>query len=243
MAKSSFNRRLRQPAIRLRTLRGAALAALLALGSGGCTALDNALASVPFLSFMRNAPSLDPYEAPRPAPPGSVPFSSPNGDILPPMEGTEAALNAFAAGPHGQNPLAMDDSAAMALGQAMYNRHCAVCHGETGQGNGPAVGPTKFPFAPNLTASPTTERTDGYVYAIIRAGRGLMPSYGARTRHLERWAMVNYVKQLQALAPGLPARLPPTSPTDRPVLPQDTAGVRRDTTATVRPDTLPQESR
>jgi mono/diheme cytochrome c family protein len=240
---SAAARRRRARTCERRRRPGALLVALLALGTGGCTALDNALASVPFLSFMRNSPSLDPYEAPRPAPPGSVPFSSPNGDILPPMAGTEAALNEFAAGPHGQNPLALNDSAAMALGQVMYNRHCAVCHGDTGQGNGPAVGPTKFPFAPNLTASPTTERADGYIYAIIRAGRGLMPSYGARTRHLERWAMVNYVRRLQALAPGLPARLPPTAPGDRPVLPQDTVSVRRDPTAAVRPDTLPQENR
>jgi mono/diheme cytochrome c family protein len=216
------------------------LAAALALGAAGCTRIDNALASVPFLSFMRNAPSFDPYEAPRPAPPGSVPFNSPAGEVLPPMPGTEVALTAFAAGPHGRNPLAADDSAALALGEVMYNRHCAVCHGDTGQGNGPAVGPTKFPFAPNLTASPTIERPDGYIYAIIRAGRGLMPSYGARTRHLERWAMVNYVKRLQALAPSLPAQLPPTSPTDRPTLPQDTA---RPDTAAARRDTLPQENR
>lgn len=217
-------------------LSGVLLAAALTLGTGACTRIDNALASVSFLSFMRNAPSFDPYEAPRPAPPGSVPFNSPVGELLPPLEGTEAALNAFAAGPFGTNPLAADDSAALALGTVMFNRHCAVCHGDTGQGNGPAVGPTKFPFAPNIVAPPTTGRPDGYIYGIIRAGRGLMPSYGARTTHLERWAMVNYVKQLQALAPTLPMQLPPTSPTDRPVLPQDTAGP-------VTPDTLPQENR
>jgi mono/diheme cytochrome c family protein len=216
-----------------RRLGSGLLAAALALGTGGCTRIDNALASVPFLSFMRNAPSLDPYEAPRPAPPGAVPFNSPVGELLPPMEGTETALNAFAAGPHGRNPLAADDSAALVLGQVMFNRHCAVCHGDTGQGNGAAVGPDKFPFAPNIVAPPTTERPDGYIYGIIRAGRGLMPSYGARTTHIERWAMVNYVRRLQSLAPGLPMRLPPTAPTDRPILPQDT----------VRPDTLPQENR
>jgi hypothetical protein len=43
----------------------------------------------------------------------------------------------------------------------------------------------------------TVARTDGYLYAIIRAGRGLMPSYGPRTSHRERWAIVNYDRQLQ----------------------------------------------
>lgn len=212
------------------------LAAGLAFGSAGCTRIDNALASVPFLAFMRNAPAFDPYEATRPAPPGAVPYSMPGGELLPPMPGTDSALNAFAAGPHGQNPLAPNDSAALALGQVMFNRHCSPCHGDGGQGNGAAVGPTKFPFAPNLTTPPTTGRPDGYIYAIIRAGRGLMPSYGARTTHLERWAIVNYVRRLETLAPTERIQLPPTNPTDRPVLPQDTAG-------RVRPDTLPQENR
>ena len=223
----------RRPAIRERGVGRILLAASLALGTGGCTRIDNALASVPFLAFMRNSPAFDPYEAPRPAPPGSVPYNSPAGELLPPMVGTDSALNAFAAGPHGQNPLAPDDSAALVLGELMFNRHCAVCHGETGQGNGPAIGPTKFPFAPNIAAAPTTERPDGYIYAIIRAGRGLMPSYGARIPDIQRWAIVNYVRRLEALAPGRLMQLPPTSPTDRPVLPQDTA----------RPDTLPQENR
>jgi len=224
-----------------RRLSRALLAAALALGTAGCTRIDNALASVPFLAFMRNSPAFDPYEAPRPAPPGAVPYSSPAGELLPPMEGTEAALTAFAAGPYGRNPLAPGDSTALALGQVMFLRHCSPCHGETGQGNGPAVGPTKFPFAPNIAAPPTTDRPDGYIYAIIRAGRGLMPSYGARITHLERWATVNYVRRLQALAPTQRIELPPTNPTDRPALPQDTA--RPDSAGTARSDTLPQENR
>lgn len=211
----------------------ALLAALLALGMGGCTRIDNAIASVPFLAFMRNSPAFDPYETTRPAPPGAVPYSSPAGVLLAPMPGTDSALNAFAAGPFGHNPLAPDDSAALALGEVMFNRHCAVCHGETGQGNGPAIGPTRFPFAPNIAATPTTERPDGYIYAIIRAGRGLMPSYGARIPAAERWAIVNYVRKLEALAPTRLMQLPPTSPTNRPILPQDTT----------RADTLPQENR
>ncbi|NJD11277.1 MAG: cytochrome c [Gemmatimonadetes bacterium] len=212
------------------------LAVGLVLSSAGCTRIDNALASVPFLAFMRNAPSFDPYEATRPAPPGAIPYRMPGDVLLPPMPGTDSALAAFAAGPYGKNPLPAGDSAVLALGQVMFNRHCSPCHGDGGQGNGAAVGPTKFPFAPNLTTPPATDRADGYVYAIIRAGRGLMPSYGARITHRERWAIVQYVRQLQVLAPTQPIQLPPTNPTDRPVLPQDTAGK-------VRPDTLPQENR
>jgi mono/diheme cytochrome c family protein len=53
---------------------------------------------------------------------------------------------------------------------------------------------------PSLVAPPATERADGYVYGVIRAGRGLMPSYGARMSHDERWAVVTYVNSLQNAA-------------------------------------------
>jgi hypothetical protein len=38
------------------------------------------------------------------------------------------------------------------------------------------------------------------MYAVVRAGRGRMPAYGARMTHIERWAVVNYVNTLQAPA-------------------------------------------
>jgi mono/diheme cytochrome c family protein len=153
-----------------------------------------------------------PYEHPLPAPPGSVPFESPNGPALPPLAATDAALREFAAGPWGQNPLAADDQAALALGPIMYDRHCAVCHGATGAGDGPLAGPGRFPVIPPVNGGASLALSDGYVYAIIRAGRGLMPAYGARMTHTERWAVVNYVNQLQGGAGAAPAPQPGAPP-------------------------------
>jgi hypothetical protein len=51
----------------------------------------------------------------------------------------------------------------------------------------------------------TVGRSDGYIYGMIRVARGgLMPPYGARIPHDERWFIVNYVRYLQqeALASG-----------------------------------------
>ena len=39
--------------------------------------------------------------------------------------------------------------------------------------------------------------SDQYIYAMIRVGRGLMPEYGSRITHFDRWHVVNYVRQLQ----------------------------------------------
>jgi mono/diheme cytochrome c family protein len=184
-------------------MRGAP-AMLLLLACGGCTMLDNALASIPIFTFMHSAPSFDPYEAPRPAPAHSVPFESPTEDLLPEITPTDAGLNEFAAGPFGRSPYRLAELTA--IGQNAYLRHCMVCHGPGGQGDGPILskpgGPPKYPFAPNLTLPASVERPDGYIYGIIRSGRGLMPAYGSRTTHRERWAIVAYVRTLQGRAPG-----------------------------------------
>lgn len=202
---ATSNRFAMRPRAGTRAIWGAL--AVMAIGLPGCTRIDNALAKVPIFAFMHESPAFDPYEHPLPAPPGSVPFESPAGVVLPPQEATEAALNAFAASPYGQNPYAADNAAVLALGQTMYERHCSVCHGVQGGGDGPLVGPGKFPSIPALTSGVALDRSDGYVYAIIRAGRGLMPAYGPRMTHTERWAVVNYVNSLQA-AGAQPAAQP-----------------------------------
>lgn len=196
-----------------RTLRTLTLA-LVASASTACTQIDNALASVPVFAFLREAPFLDPYEMPRQPPPGSIPFSSPQGRVLPPLEATEAALNTFAASEYGRDPYTAlhQDPAWLTYGQTMFERHCAVCHGPQGQGNGPVVGPGKFPMGPTLVGGTALGRSPGYVYGIIRVGRGLMPAYGGRTTDAERWAIVNYVTQLQQRAGGAAGQTPPGAP-------------------------------
>jgi mono/diheme cytochrome c family protein len=186
-----------------------ALAFVVVAGSTACTKFEHAMASIPVFSFMRNAPFIDPYEAPRPAPYGSVPFNSPAGESMGPVEATEAGLNEFAG--RITNPLAANDTLAFRAGQVMFERHCAVCHNIDAKGNGPIVGPGKFPMGPNLTLPQTVGRSDGYIYAIIRAGRGLMPSYGPRMSHMERWATVMYLRQLQRASGAQPQAATPTT--------------------------------
>lgn len=176
-------------------LRSAGVALVLAgsLWLTGCTEIEDAMASVPILNFMRESPSFDPYEAPRPAPANAVPVESPGERWEPPVEKTEAGLRAW--GDTMTNPLAMEP-AVLERGAAAFATYCSVCHGVGGLGDGPIVGPGKFPLATNLTLPTTVNRTDGYIYAIIRIGRGLMPSY-QRIPPGDRWAVVNYVRHLQ----------------------------------------------
>lgn len=206
-------RSMTTPRAARRVLRVAVVAAA-ALSAAGCTRLDNLLASIPAFNFMREAPFFDPYEAPRPLPANVVPYAAPGGVAPPPLERTEQALTAFgeAVGP---NPLPLD-SAVLARGQVLYDRFCMVCHGTNGEGNGPVVFKpgqdqpgTRFPMGPSLLVPSAVQRTDGYLYGIIRVGRGLMPPYGDKITDLDRWAVVHYVRQLQqAAASGSSAAAP-----------------------------------
>ncbi|HEX8392744.1 MAG TPA: cytochrome c [Longimicrobium sp.] len=163
--------------------------------------IDEASGKVPAFSTMREDVMPDPYEMVREPVPGTVPTRHPLGDV--PMRYSQTQLDSIA--PLLRNPLT-PDARTLARGKLMYEQHCAACHGNLGDGKGPVIGPDKFPYAPALNAAPTQARSDGYIYAVIDAGRGLMPPYGARVTHLDRWAIVEYVRQLQG---RLETRNPP----------------------------------
>ena len=104
-----------------------------------------------------------------------------------PMPGTVDSMSGIA------NPVAAD-ARSLDNGRKYYQVNCAVCHGDLGQGNGPA---TKYGFPGiNIIGPATQGRTDGYIWGIMRNGRGLMPSYN-RIPEQERWDVVNYVRGLQ----------------------------------------------
>jgi mono/diheme cytochrome c family protein len=204
---------------RLRRVRGVVLVGLLGLGASGCTDLalfdiDMLLGRIPFISTLRWSVAPSPYEMPRLPAEGTVPAVNPRGDVPPPF--TQQDLVQGAAAVEGlQNPL-QPTAAVLARGAQLYQQHCYACHGADGGGNGPVVGPGKFPFAPAANAAAVARYSDGYLYGIIRVGRGLMPAYGDRAGHLDRWAMVSYMRQLGTQT-GV------TVPVDAPIAPADGA--------------------
>ena len=94
------------------------------------------------------------------------------------------------------------DSASLANGRKYFVINCAVCHGMAGKGDGTAVKYGIFPFP--LVSGPALSRTDGYIFGMIRNGRGNMPPYN-RIEEKDRWDVVNYVRGLQGkLAAAVP---------------------------------------
>jgi mono/diheme cytochrome c family protein len=178
--------------------RPAALAATLslALALSGCTTLDRAVGKVPWFTTMRDQVAVRPFEGPGRK--GAPYYLPPEGSV--PITGREDSLDIFT--PAGlkitdalKDPVA-PDSASLARGKAIYEEYCVVCHGPGGTGDGTVSG--RIGYVPNLTGDMTKQRSDGYLYAMLRQGRGVMPRYGDKIRDLrDRWHVVNYVRRLQ----------------------------------------------
>ena len=84
----------------------------------------------------------------------------------------------------------------LARGKALFLTNCAPCHGENGVGNGPVAHLLKDP-PKNLVTGQSKNLPDGYIYAVIRNGIILMPSYADAMSSSERWQVVLYVRSLQ----------------------------------------------
>lgn len=131
----------------------------------------------------------------RGAPQGSVPRS---GTAVSAMQVsyTNLPFQIDTIGMLAQNPTPVTE-ASLANGHKYYQINCAVCHGNAGDANGglKKVNPA-YAFAPSLLTPSATGRSDGYIYGIIRNGRGVMPNYNRIEDH-DRWDVVNYVRTLQ----------------------------------------------
>jgi mono/diheme cytochrome c family protein len=93
------------------------------------------------------------------------------------------------------NPTPVSD-ASLTNGRKYFQINCSPCHGVKGMGDGTV---TQFGMPGiNLTGDITKARTDGYIFGMIRNGRGLMPPYN-RIEEMDRWDVVNYVRALQGM--------------------------------------------
>src|SRR5262249_27105188 len=112
----------------------------------------------------------------------------PSSGGAPPMRRAEAAVAL-------KNPLAATPDA-LRHGKVLFETNCAPCHGSAAMGDGPVAAHTAV-RATDLTAGPSAARSDGYLYATIRTGGGVMPAYADAMSATERWQVVLYLRQLQ----------------------------------------------
>lgn len=115
------------------------------------------------------------------------------------------------------------DKKLLERGEQRYNIYCSVCHGYDGYGKG-MVGAQWQGVVANFhdakfTDPAQVQSNDGYIFHIIRNGLPAddpkqpmrMPSYGYSVNESDAWAIVAYVRTLQAQQAGTVADLAPAA--------------------------------
>ena len=84
-------------------------------------------------------------------------------------------------------------------GREMFNVHCAICHGESGNGAGVV---SKYlsdanVIVANLDNFGPKSHPDGYIFHVISNGKGNMGGYKHNIPLQDRWAITAYLRVLQ----------------------------------------------
>ena len=147
----------------------------------------------------KQQPKIDPWETPS----DTIPFrGNPQSSV--PITGSAAPGFEYDRGPLPQtvtlmanikNPVPAD-SASVNRGRVQFQINCAVCHGPLGMANGPATKYGMAGIAIGAGSNAALNLTDGYIFVMMRNGRGLMPTYN-RIEEMDRWDIVNYLRSIQ----------------------------------------------
>ncbi len=96
----------------------------------------------------------------------------------------------------------------MERGRERFNINCAICHGQTGAGNGIIKQYGLATIVPIIDAR-VSALPDGQIFDTITHGKGNMGSYGGNITVPDRWAIIAYLRALQrgvnATAEDVPA--------------------------------------
>ncbi|MDO8690043.1 MAG: cytochrome c, partial [Dehalococcoidia bacterium] len=95
-----------------------------------------------------------------------------------------------------KNPFSASDAATVSAGQAIYAQRCQTCHGDKGDGKGPA-GSALNPPPANFTASPFKEKfATAQADLFWRVSEGwpgtAMPAFKAQLSDEQRWQVITY---------------------------------------------------
>ncbi len=82
-------------------------------------------------------------------------------------------------------------------GQERFNIYCIVCHGPLGNGDGMVVR-RGFPNPPTYHDDRLRNAPVGHFFDVITNGWGKMNSYAFQVPPADRWAIVAYIRALQA---------------------------------------------
>ncbi len=193
-----------------------------ALSVAGCT---QQMAEQPSYGPLRPSEFFPDGRSARPPVPGTVARGRLNddeafatgrvgGELGGPAPGAALGPAAAAAGPRYVRdfPFPMTE-AVLKRGQQRFGIYCSMCHGADGTGNGKIVerGFTRPPsYLTDLSRGylrrgekvPLRDAPVGYLFDVITNGYGAMASYKEQIGPRDRWAIVGYIRVLQAAGAG-----------------------------------------
>jgi mono/diheme cytochrome c family protein len=85
----------------------------------------------------------------------------------------------------------------LARGQERFDIFCSPCHGRTGEGQGMIV-QRGFKRPPSFHVDRLRAERAGYFFDVITNGFGQMSSYAMQVTAEDRWAVVAWIRTLQA---------------------------------------------
>jgi mono/diheme cytochrome c family protein len=86
------------------------------------------------------------------------------------------------------------NSESLARAKKIYGYECALCHGDSGGGDGDFSKHMKSKLPDFRDPTALKSRTDGELYYIINHGMGEMEGEGPRVKPEDTWGLVNYVR-------------------------------------------------
>lgn len=117
----------------------------------------------------------------------------PRGIIPYPLKKTDEDLKL--AGQKYFNPLEYN-AENLAKGKLQFERFCAQCHGELGDGQGFLYTSKKYAFPPtNLTLEKTINRPDGELFHIISVGQNIMGAHASQISQEDRWRIIMHIRK------------------------------------------------
>ena len=107
------------------------------------------------------------------------------------------------AGAELKNPYEANE-AVLARGKVVYDKQCAICHGEKGLGDGKLIiredgSDGAYKAVPPKYSERLAPMKDGEIFHSITYGKNLMGSHAAHVKADDRWKLVCYIKELGGL--------------------------------------------
>lgn len=97
-------------------------------------------------------------------------------------------------------------------GRALYDAHCAVCHGSTGKGDGPGARVVRQPMRDFTDPAAMQPVSDRFLFEITKKGSSqfgrsnAMPAWGMKLSDTEIHDVVAYIRSLARRNPPAPGR-------------------------------------